>query len=163
MTRINEPSIAERVALGSAFLDRHFTGWWERIDLNILDIDSCEGCVLGQLWCTSPQEEAGQIMAQAVAHFIELPFYDLETATEAATRNTPYGIISTAFDELRYSRTYALGFNYATYSIFARTEVEALTDEWTRLIIQRRLDAHPDVLLGLSALTSIPTESLVAV
>ncbi|HEV2376203.1 MAG TPA: hypothetical protein VGS19_29040 [Streptosporangiaceae bacterium] len=42
-------TIAERVAAGAAFLDTRDSGWWQRIDLEHLDLgDGCR-CILGQL------------------------------------------------------------------------------------------------------------------
>lgn len=42
-------AIAKRVAAGAAFLDEREPGWWERIDLDRLDMSSECRCVLGQL------------------------------------------------------------------------------------------------------------------
>jgi hypothetical protein len=42
-------TIAECVARGAALLDEHEPGWWQRIDLDRLNIASCEDCTLGQL------------------------------------------------------------------------------------------------------------------
>lgn len=39
----------DRVARGAAELDRILPGWYEKIDLEILDLDSPCKCVLGQL------------------------------------------------------------------------------------------------------------------
>lgn len=41
--------VAERVAAGAAHLDEQETGWWERIDLDRLNLMSPCRCVLGQL------------------------------------------------------------------------------------------------------------------
>jgi len=43
-------SVADRVALGAALLDRQSEGWWRRVDLGELATDSCSHCVLGQLY-----------------------------------------------------------------------------------------------------------------
>jgi hypothetical protein len=43
-------TIAERVARGAALLDEKQPGWWQRIYPDIIDIDSCERCVLGQVY-----------------------------------------------------------------------------------------------------------------
>lgn len=41
-------TIDERVAAGAAWLDEHRPGWWQRINLDTLDLgDPCK-CVLGQ-------------------------------------------------------------------------------------------------------------------
>lgn len=42
--------IAERVAAGAALLDERQPGWWQRINLDSLDLGSCVGCILGQLY-----------------------------------------------------------------------------------------------------------------
>lgn len=42
-------TIAERVAAGAVFLDEHDPGWWQRIDLAVIDLGSPCCCVLGQL------------------------------------------------------------------------------------------------------------------
>lgn len=157
-----ELTIAERVQLGSAFLDEHFTGWWERIDLNTLNIDSCDNCVLGQLWCTAPQEERGQIIAQAVQNMIARR-WNPQLAHEVTRDQTPYGRIATAYEELNLSGTRDLGFNYGNGMYAELNEAEALTEEWTRVVIQRRLDAHPDVILGRSDLNRLASEQYAAV
>jgi len=43
-------TIDERVAAGAKWLDEHRPGWWQRIDLDTLNLgDPCQ-CVLGQLY-----------------------------------------------------------------------------------------------------------------
>jgi hypothetical protein len=42
-------TIAERVARGAALLDEREPGWWQRIDLETLDLGAPCHCVLGQL------------------------------------------------------------------------------------------------------------------
>lgn len=46
-------TVKERVARGAALLDRIVPGWEKRIDLEKLDLASCEFCVCGQLANTS--------------------------------------------------------------------------------------------------------------
>ena len=41
-------TIEERVQSGMGILDINFPGWEERIDLETLDLEDCELCVLGQ-------------------------------------------------------------------------------------------------------------------
>jgi hypothetical protein len=45
-------TIAERVAAGTALLDAREPGWWERINVGELRIDSHRNCILGQLYGT---------------------------------------------------------------------------------------------------------------
>ena len=59
---MTELSIEERVARGAAWLDRHEPGWVDDIDLDVLDIEDCSDCVLGQLfgdYCTAPDDAKG--------------------------------------------------------------------------------------------------------
>lgn len=42
-------TIAERVAKGAALLDEREPGWWQRIDLDTLDLKAPCRCILGQL------------------------------------------------------------------------------------------------------------------
>ena len=42
-------SIPDRVAAGAAWLDHHYPGWEDKIDLGRLVMSSCRRCVLGQL------------------------------------------------------------------------------------------------------------------
>lgn len=44
------PSVTDRVAAGSNWLDVIHRGWDEDINLDTLTIDSCDQCVLGQLF-----------------------------------------------------------------------------------------------------------------
>ena len=43
------PTITERVERGAALLDEKMPGWWQRVDLGRLDIESGCNCVIGQL------------------------------------------------------------------------------------------------------------------
>jgi hypothetical protein len=45
-------TVAERVARGAALLDETVPGWDQRIDLDLLDVDCCERCILGQLFAS---------------------------------------------------------------------------------------------------------------
>jgi len=50
-------AIAERAERGAAYLDVREPGWWQRIDLGELDLQSPCNCVLGQLHARRPDEE----------------------------------------------------------------------------------------------------------
>ncbi len=39
-----------RVGRGVELLDREAPGWWERVELGALELTSCTGCVVGQLF-----------------------------------------------------------------------------------------------------------------
>lgn len=42
-------TIQETVARGAAWLDGVEPGWWDRVNLDTLHMESCKNCVLGQL------------------------------------------------------------------------------------------------------------------
>jgi hypothetical protein len=42
-------SVDDRVAAGAAWLDANRPSWWQRINLDTLDLSLNCGCVLGQL------------------------------------------------------------------------------------------------------------------
>jgi hypothetical protein len=41
--------LQERAAAGAQLLDERMPGWWERIDVKGLRLESCSSCILGQL------------------------------------------------------------------------------------------------------------------
>jgi hypothetical protein len=43
-------SVKERVERGAKLLDEHRPGWELKIDLQALDLSSCDRCVLGQIY-----------------------------------------------------------------------------------------------------------------
>jgi hypothetical protein len=109
-------TIAERVAAGAAFLDEREPGWWERINLDELDLHSACRCVLGQL------------------------------ATDLGYVETGWGNILGRFELRRWRWSYefdglpdtdvACGFNAGGNQ--AQEEYAALTAEWKRVIEARR-------------------------
>jgi hypothetical protein len=42
--------VTERVLLGEQLLDQRYPGWFRKINLYLLDIESSKRCILGQLW-----------------------------------------------------------------------------------------------------------------
>lgn len=48
------------VQLGIEFLDANVPNWREQIDLDRLDLGSCQTCVLGQLFADYDEEQYGQ-------------------------------------------------------------------------------------------------------
>ncbi|MEV4575901.1 hypothetical protein AB0K16_21915 [Nonomuraea jabiensis] len=44
------PNFSERVAAGAALLDKKTPGWYQDIDLGILDLYSTDDCILGQVF-----------------------------------------------------------------------------------------------------------------
>lgn len=49
MSKTLEQELNENIDRGIEFLDKHFDGWLDKIDINTLNITSCKNCVMGQL------------------------------------------------------------------------------------------------------------------
>lgn len=138
-------SIAERVAAGAAWLDEHYPTWWEKIEISTLNVASCHHCVLGQVYTGCiPADEQDQVLAQAI---LTLPWAERRVAREAINSGD-WGGFNTLIEYhgLLYSSA-ELGFSTAMFGWFDRNgvvvsmaaEMAMLTDEWTRLVISRRL------------------------
>lgn len=54
-------NINENVARGAAWLDAHVPGWFDRVDLDILNMTSSDLCIFGQVFDTGhdPDMETG--------------------------------------------------------------------------------------------------------
>ena len=50
MAEVTAGQLAERVAAGAALLDERAPGWRAKIDTAVLDLDSDERCILGQVF-----------------------------------------------------------------------------------------------------------------
>ena len=147
----------DRVQTGAAWLDLTYPGWYRSIDLSILDVAKCDVCVLGQIYTGCiPEGERGQILAQAM---LDKPRYW-----------SPFGYnVLSELHQLTLPELEAMGFVLITPD---NCECEnlctcipaypELTDAWTTLIIQRRLDEHPDVRLEYSTLKAIEPEKVTA-
>jgi hypothetical protein len=103
-------TIEARVARGAALLDEKLPGWVERIDLDKLKLSSGCNCILGQTW-------------------------DGPTSADSS----PFGAHADALalggdDDIEH------GFNAGGEDWFSNEpEYEALTAEWKRLILARRI------------------------
>lgn len=60
-----EMSHKERVANGAALLDEHHPGWYDSINLDILDVSCCDRCICGQLAFKGFFAEAWGVMENA--------------------------------------------------------------------------------------------------
>jgi hypothetical protein len=124
--------IAERVAAGAAFLDEHDPEWWladvERaIDLEVLDLTRTDECVLGQ---RCPLEVLGVWVGTDVH---ELAPIDFGEAYDAYARH-----LSGLSGRDRFEWATGLGFALARADDRAGGNWLDLTDEWTRVITERR-------------------------
>ncbi len=116
-----ELTIAQRVAAGAAFLDGREPGWWERIDLDSLDLGSGCRCVLGQL-------------ATDVSQYASWRRIALRFGLDAWQDDIGLGFMARDHDaDLSLSVVEANAANKA--------EFDALTAEWKRVITERRAGA----------------------
>lgn len=62
------PTIAERVARGSAWLDEARPGWRDQISLDRIDLYSNERCILGQVFGDPESDRCGFILGAREMH-----------------------------------------------------------------------------------------------
>jgi len=153
----------QAVAKGAAWLDEHYPRWVDAIDLATLELSDCEMCMLGQVWNNHiPADERGQIFAQ-VRHRIVVfqgieDGYNILTARHLIKGGRQAGELGFYADtcdgdcldpdEATWDRRgHLICHCYPSY--------DALLTEWTRVVIQRRLDAHPDVKAEHSTLKKL--------
>jgi hypothetical protein len=140
--------IADRVARGAAWLDEKYPAWFEGMDLSTLDLGNCTRCVLGQVYTgVIPAAEQGQVLAQAIAlvtaGYDDALEYAQEYREEVASGQFGGYQILTDFHELPEDGV--------LHGFVARSdgmegdlvEYAALLDEWTRVIISRRMARVP--------------------
>lgn len=118
-------TIAERVAAGAAFLDKHDPEWWradvERaIDLDALRLQSYEDCILGQ---RCPME--------TLAAYMGVPVHFIDEGDELERYDAFGRALSDDFTGPGWPQEH--GFNG-----WNNGEFDALTDEWKRVITERR-------------------------
>lgn len=137
-------AIATRVARGADWLDQCYPNWWQAIEISTLDVASCHHCVLGQVFTGCiPVGEGDQILAQVLESMVE---FERRAAQESIDEGGWGGYNTLVEHHGMVPFTSALGFatgmgwtgpdgEYVT----AVAELAMLTDEWTRVIISRRL------------------------
>jgi hypothetical protein len=136
---------ATRVARGAAWLDTKYPGWFASIDLATLEISDCRMCVLGQVYTGHiPEVERGQLVAQAVASLAPASEVEQRGWEEAMPMWGGFSVFLEAYG--LEDAGMAMGFA-ADYGDVTQIDnhYAALLDEWTRVIIERRLQAHPDL------------------
>lgn len=142
---------ATRVARGAAWLDTHYPNWWKTIDLGTLNVASCTRCVLGQVFTgTIPADEQDQILAQVI---VQPGTFQYGTSMAEARRmvkaGTWSGFVSLVDMHSLTFFTSAMGFAAGEMfdpvtgeDVEAREQFELLNAEWTRLIIERRINEN---------------------
>lgn len=132
-------TVEVQVARGAAWLDEHYPDWWKAVDLAVLDVSQCDVCVLGQVYTGYiPVQERDQILAQVLE----------KTYLHPMQRDYGFNILSHLHD-LDWFTSAKLGFSVdSALSFCTETCTEEcpgdhgypeLTDEWTRVVIGRRL------------------------
>jgi hypothetical protein len=115
---MSELSIPERVARGAAALDERKPGWNEQIDLDVLDLNNCNNCILGQLY----------------GHYAGAP--------QALKWLDPLDVAGYIAPDYGFDRRPSLFVGDADYRALAEeaadAEYDALTEEWRRVITARR-------------------------
>lgn len=142
-------TVAERVARGAAWLDQKYPQWFLSIDLSILDLSDCTQCVLGQIYTgIIPQAEQGQVLAQAI-RLVTQGWPDADEWADdyrlqvVSGQVGGYHILSD-FHELPEDGQWH-GFVATVESLMddeGEAEYGALLDEWTKVILSKRLAYH---------------------
>lgn len=175
-------TIADRVALGAAWLDQHYPNWVNAIDLDTLDVSNCTSCVLGQVYTGCiPADEQDQLLAQVVrrnwyaGHDKGFEEFRAEWA-ESVQDGTHggYNILYQVHDLLEGGslQGFAVGDPGAQredesiggYLLRIKQEADVeyanLLDEWTRVVISRRRRASQEALVAeLAKLDNITPET----
>lgn len=137
----------EKVAKGTAWLDEQYPQWWEVIDLSTLDISNCDLCVLGQVYDIVPFAEKDELIAQVVAGY---PGSFAEYARLSCRNGTVGGftVIAEGRGMIISGEVYDMGFavDWMQGQEIVNAQYAELLEEWTKVIIQKRLDAHHDVV-----------------
>lgn len=141
-------TIAERVQAGSVWLDEHYPGWFKVINLGTLNVSNCHVCVLGQVYSGYiPTHEQDQILAQVLE--LMSPF-EARTFAESIRAGQSGGF--NVLYEKHYMFDFAsrFGFSMDWRAALAdgsaqhamQVQYQDLTDEWTKVIISRRMAEH---------------------
>lgn len=139
-------TIAERVASGTAWLDSTFPGWWKSIDLGTLKMASCHECVLGQVYTGHiPVGEQDQLLAQLLKNMERVSRFEARTFAESVRtkQSGGFNVLYELFQLDKTNQAALMGFSIYWAGLFAgvtiKDEWDALADEWTRVIISRRM------------------------
>lgn len=152
----------DQVAKGAAWLDANYPGWVDVIDLDSLDISDCTSCVMAQVndGLIGP-DERGQLIAQAVETMP--PNLGRHWKMMAAAGELGgFNVLAEGKGMVKSGEVYEMGFAlpylpYQNMPIAYEKAYDELLEAWTCLIIQRRLDAHPDVAGRIDSFLADPS------
>lgn len=142
---MTDTAIAARVARGADWLDQNYPNWWQAIEISTLDVASCHHCVLGQVFTGCiPVGEGDQILAQVLD---SMSGFERQAAQESVATGYWGGYNTLTEHHALMPFTAALGFSTSAMGragpdgkyVTAVAELAMLTDEWTRVVISRRL------------------------
>lgn len=139
-------TIEARVARGAAWLDEKYPGWFNVIDLGTLKLSDCHQCILGQVYTQHvPEQEKDQLIAQVVGKATAgLSAYDRADWERGMSLWGGYSVLidSLGLPDGGKDMGFMADYDDPTYYT---NQYEALLDEWTRVILEARLRAHPDL------------------
>ena len=146
-------TVQDRVARGAAWLDVRYPDWFTAIDLSILDLADCYQCVLGQVYTGCiPTEERTQLLAQLVSSRSGKSGLPREHWAETISYWGGYSVLHDFHELPRAGRDHGFHADVSfdedselSYYEASEADYAALLDEWTKVIIERRLAQHPDV------------------
>lgn len=138
------------VANGAAWLDKRYPGWVDVIQVATLNLGDCSACVLGQVWsgCV-PEGEREHILTQVAAALGDssAAYY----LRRGVAEDQGYQILVVhdlnVITDGHFDPMVELGFVTSACTVDCPDECsddsyDQLTDEWTRMIIHRRLASH---------------------
>lgn len=143
---------AERVARGAAWLDEKYPGWFNKIDLSILDLADCTQCVLGQVYTgVIPDAERGQLLAQTIAS-VTAGYPDSEDWAREYREEVESGSMGgfqvlTDFHQLPEEgewHGFVARFDGRDEDL-EKAEYQMLLEEWTRMIVRRRTAFYQNI------------------
>lgn len=144
-------TIEARVARGAEWLDLNYPTWWKAIDLSTLAVSSCHLCVLGQVYsgCIGVGEQ-DQILAQVLDRQVPVVRGTMRETIDNGTFGG-FNVLAEYHDLLGYTSVLGFATSWETYlnadgiAMSAGDEFTLLTDEWTRVIISRRMHEPTEV------------------
>jgi hypothetical protein len=126
-------------------LDTKYPGWFQSIDLATLDLADCHLCVMGQVYTgVIPAQERGQIIAQVVQGHADASRKSREYWADTISTWGGFSVLQEFYELPQYGRWHGF-MAEADKDGESEADYAALLDEWTRVIISRRIQAHPDL------------------
>lgn len=128
----SEPNeAADHVNRGAALLDEHVPGWYDKIDIEQLEMSECANCVLGQVFADQvPEKELSQIDYGLWGYEIGLEQLGLTDDEEDDNSDVRHG-----FDRFRGTETWDEDY---------MKDYDLLKQYWVEAVESRRVAARQD-------------------